>query len=62
LDFASVVRFIADNFNLGRIGNGSGDAIAGKLNGLFGFHHRADGRRLILDPKTGQILSRDDDR
>jgi phospholipase C len=54
-DFSSIVRFIEDNWNLGRIGNGSLDAVAGKLNGLFDFDtHQVP--KLILDPKTGQIL------
>jgi phospholipase C len=55
------VRFIEDNFNLGRIGNGSGDAIAGKLNGLFDFDGKGKERQLVLDPKTGQIISQDND-
>ena len=55
-DQASVLRFIEDNWNLGRIGNGSADAIAGTLNGMFDFgtDHRAP--RLFLDPATGTIL------
>jgi phospholipase C len=55
-DQASVLRFIEDNWNLGRIGNGSADAIAGALNGMFDFEtdHRAP--RLLLDPTTGTIL------
>src|SRR6266851_8125703 len=36
-DQASVLRFIEDNWSLGRIGNGSADAIAGTLNGMFNF-------------------------
>ena len=61
LDFSSITRFIEDNFNLGRIGNGSADALAGTLNGLFDFSDRASGHRLILDPKTGQIMDSDPD-
>jgi phospholipase C len=55
-DQASVLRFIEDNWSLGRIGNGSADAIAGALNGLFDFDpdHRAP--RLFLDPATGTVL------
>jgi len=55
-DQASVLRFIEDNWSLGRIGNGSADAIAGTLNGLFDFDtdHRADA--LFLDPATGTVL------
>ena len=57
LDFSSITRFIEDNFNLGRIGNGSGDALAGTLNSVFDFSGKPSGRRLILDPKTGQIIN-----
>jgi phospholipase C len=55
-DQASVLRFIEDNWNLGRIGNGSADAIAGTLNGMFDFdtNHRAP--RLFLDSATGAVL------
>jgi phospholipase C len=55
-DQSSVLRFIEDNWNLGRIGNGSTDAIAGTLNGMFDFDTDQHGRRLILDPATGQVL------
>lgn len=54
-DFSSVVRFIEDNWNLGRIGNGSIDATAGKLDGLFDFDG-PDARALILNPATGAIV------
>ena len=61
-DFSSIVRFIEDNWNLGRIGNGSNDAHAGTLNGLFDFDdHRAPAGRLILDPSTGRIVHADSD-
>jgi phospholipase C len=55
-DQASVLRFIEDNWSLGRIGNGSADAIAGTLNGLFNFatDHRA--YKLFLDPATGTVV------
>jgi phospholipase C len=55
-DQASVLRFIEDNWSLGRIGNGSADAIAGALKGLFDFDtdHRAP--RVFLDPATGAVL------
>ena len=52
-DQSSVLRFIEDNWNLGRIGGGSADAIAGALNGLFDFDQPEAGK-LILDPVTGQ--------
>ncbi|MGA8367366.1 MAG: phospholipase C [Candidatus Acidiferrales bacterium] len=58
-DFSSIVRFIEDNFNLGRIGNGSNDAIAGTLNGIFDFDS-CQAHKLILDPGTGQIVDTGD--
>ena len=61
-DLSSILRFIEDNWNLGRIGNGSADAIAGSLNGLFDLddHARHDrDSRLILDPVSGRIIDGD---
>jgi phospholipase C len=54
-DQSSIIRFVEDNWNLGRIGNGSADAIAGTLDGLFDFSDD-EGRdnRLFLNPLTGQ--------
>jgi phospholipase C len=56
-DQSSILRFIEDNWDLGRIGSDSSDVKAGTLMGLFDFHgdHRAS--RLILDPATGVVLS-----
>jgi phospholipase C len=52
-DQSSVVRFIEDNWNLERIGNGSTDATAGSLSNMLDFGgHRAE--RLFLDPATGE--------
>jgi phospholipase C len=58
IDQSSILRFIEDNWDLGRIGGDSSDAKAGLLTGLFDFDdgHRAS--RLILDPATGVVLSR----
>jgi phospholipase C len=58
-DQSSILRFIEDNWSLGRIGNGSTDAIAGTLNGLFDFDGRSEGQRLILDPRTGTVVDPD---
>jgi phospholipase C len=60
-DQASVIRFVEDNWGLRRIGNGSSDAIAGLLNGMFDFDHREGSRRLLLDPATGEIKEADED-
>jgi phospholipase C len=54
-DQSSVLRFIEDNWNLGGIGGGSTDAVAGTLNGLFDFGGGWAGR-LFLDPSTGKAL------
>ena len=52
-DQSSILRFIEDNWHLGRIGGGSFDAMAGSLGNMFDFggRHRAD--RLFLNPATG---------
>jgi phospholipase C len=50
------VRFIEDNWSLGRIGNGSFDVKAGTLNGFFDFDDSATNHKLILDPSTGTPL------
>ena len=57
LDHSSILRFIEDNWNLGRIGNGSTDAVAGSLKGMFDFDDHHDGSKLILDPNTGVVVS-----
>jgi len=51
-DQSSIIRFIEDNWKLGRIGNGSADAIAGTLDGLFDFG--STNSRLFLNPLTGR--------
>jgi phospholipase C len=51
-DQASVIRFIEDNWKLDRVGNGSADAIAGTLDGLFDFDSKNS--KLFLDPLTGK--------
>ena len=65
VDQSSIVRFIEDNWDLQRIGNGSSDVHAGLLNGLFDFDNKGDkdghnARTLILSPTTGQVLDKDD--
>ena len=60
-DQSSVTRFIEDNWQLGRIGGGSMDAVAGTLTGMLDFGHpRAE--RLVLDPRTGQPAGDGHDR
>ena len=52
-DQSSIIRFIEDNWNLGRLGGGSLDEMAGSLEGSLDFKHPHLGR-LILDGKTGE--------
>lgn len=58
-DQSSLLRFIEDNWGLGRLGNGSLDEKAGSLLNLFDFNHRAP--RVFLDPATGQVVDIDRD-
>jgi len=57
-DQSSILRFIEDNWSLGRIGGESLDVKAGTLDGMFDFDDKSQhGRKLILDPGTGLVLS-----
>jgi phospholipase C len=51
-DQSSILRFIEDNWSLGRIGGNSADAVAGSLLGMFRFQNPA-AKAVILDPSTG---------
>jgi phospholipase C len=58
-----VIRFIEDNWRLGRVGDQSFDERAGSLLNMFDFEHGGGrGHRLRLDPATGQRLDDNDDR
>jgi len=53
-DQTSIIRFIEDNWNLGRIGNQSFDVKAGSILNMFNFtttNHQAP--KLFLDNSTG---------
>jgi phospholipase C len=52
-DQTSILRFIEDNWSLGRLGGNSFDSIAGTLDNMFDFH-QFNPTRLFLDPKTGE--------
>jgi phospholipase C len=54
-DQSSILQLIEDNWNLGRIGGGSYDDIAGSLLGMFDFKNEGEGRKLFLDPSTGLV-------
>ncbi|HEX3977280.1 MAG TPA: alkaline phosphatase family protein [Solirubrobacteraceae bacterium] len=55
-DQASIVRFIEDNWNLGRIGNGSADSAAGNLDNAFDFNQKfGHAPAIILDDNSGEV-------
>jgi phospholipase C len=56
-DQTSILRFIEDNWGLGRIGDQSFDAKAGSLGNLFNFSHGDFDDKLFLDPITGEPVS-----
>ena len=51
-DQTSVVRFIEDNWHLGRIGAGSFDELAGPISNMFDFSERR-ARKVFLDRESG---------
>jgi phospholipase C len=55
-DQTSIIRFVEDNWSLGRIGNQSFDAKAGPLDGMFDFSGPPHTARLILNPITGEVV------
>src|SRR5262249_45250036 len=59
-DQASVLRFIEDNWNLGRLGGFSNDATSGSLDAMFDFDNKDCGdnpRTLFLNKLTGEVVS-----
>ena len=55
-DQSSILKFIEDNWNLGRLGDSSTDAIAGSLLGMFNFTG-AGAKPLYLDPTMGTVIA-----
>ncbi|NRD77803.1 alkaline phosphatase family protein [Bacillus sp. BRMEA1] len=55
-DQSSILKFIEDNWNLGRIGGDSFDVKAGSLNNMFDFKKGLSTKKLFLDEKTGKPL------
>jgi phospholipase C len=53
---ASILQFIEDNWNLGRIGNESADASAGTLDNAFDFNQKyGHAPAIIMNDNTGEI-------
>lgn len=59
-DQTSIIRFIEDNWELGRIGDFSYDAQAGTIENMFNFNGEPGAGKLFLDPATGQVLGLDE--
>jgi phospholipase C len=57
-DLTSITRFIEDNWNLGRLGDQSFDAIAGSPLDLFDFAATPNTRPVLLNPTTGAVLGK----
>jgi phospholipase C len=56
-DTTSILRFIEDNWNLGRLGDQSFDAIAGSILNMFNFTGQP-APPVFLDPGTGLVVSK----
>lgn len=55
-DQSSILRFIEDNWHLGRIGDYSFDEKAGSIANMFDFSREQLNKKLFLDPVTGQLV------
>jgi phospholipase C len=55
IDQSSVIRFVEDNWGLGRIGDGSFDELAGPITNMFDFSSR-HAKKVFLDRETGLPL------
>ncbi len=55
-DQSSVLRFIEENWHLGRIGGGSFDEKAGTIENMFDFKRAPKAPKLFLNPSTGEVL------
>ena len=58
-DQSSILRFIEDNWHLGRIGNQSFDALAGTLDNMFNFQG-GENDKLLLNDLTGEPVHEGD--
>ncbi len=57
-DQTSIIRFVEDNWLDGqRIGQGSFDALAGSLNGMFNFQNAPNRGAYLLNPSTGEVIA-----
>lgn len=56
-DQTSILRFVEDNWQTGRIGDGSFDAKAGSLDGMLDFGKGKRAEQMFLDPQTGRPVT-----
>jgi phospholipase C len=56
-DQTSILKFIEDNWHLGRLGGQSMDEKAGSILGMFEFTKGHNNQKLFLDPTTGTRIS-----
>ena len=54
-DQKSILKFIEDNWNLGRIGDQSFDTKAGSILNMFNFTSGHSATKLFLDPSKGTV-------
>jgi phospholipase C len=59
-DQTSIIRFIEDNWQTGRIGDSSFDGIAGDIQPMFDFKKHDLNPPLVLSTTTGEIVGSDD--
>jgi phospholipase C len=55
-DQTSVLKFVEDNWGLGRIGDYSFDTKAGSLDSMLNFHSRPNTKPVLLNPTTGAVV------
>jgi phospholipase C len=56
-DQSSILRFIEDNWNLGRIGDNSFDEKAGSILNMFNFTDGYYAKKLFLNSNNGTIIN-----
>jgi phospholipase C len=59
-DLTSITRFIEDNWDLGRLGDQSFDALAGSVLDLFNFTSAPRTQQVLLNETTGELLGKRD--
>jgi phospholipase C len=57
-DLTSILRFIEDNWDLGRLGDQSFDAMAGSILDLFDFTPAHRAKKAFLDPTSGEVVQK----